>query len=109
MANTKAAKKALRVSERKNEINRNRKSRYRTFVKKVENLIADIHSSKSEEVTQLVTKAKDALKKMESEIMKAVKFGIIKKNTASRKLSRSYKSLTRAQELSSAKNTEKEQ
>lgn len=106
MANTKAAKKALRVSERKNEINRNRKSRYRTFVKKVEKIIDEISSSKDKDIKKLITEAKEALKKMESEIMKAVKFGLIKKNTASRKLSRSYRSFRVAKDVCEAKKSE---
>jgi small subunit ribosomal protein S20 len=106
MANTTAAKKALRVSERKKEINRNRKSRYRTFVKKVEKTISDIVTIKDADIKKLVTDAKDALRKMESEIMKAVKFGVIKKNTASRKLSRSYKSLKRSQDLAKSNNSQ---
>ena len=106
MANTKAAKKALRVSERKNEINRNRKSRYRTFVKKVEKIIDEISSSKDKDIKKLVIEARGALKKMESEIMKAVKFGLIKKNTASRKLSRSYRSFKVAKDVCEAKKSE---
>ena len=40
MANTKSAKKATRVSARRTEINKNRVSRIRTFVRKVEEAIA---------------------------------------------------------------------
>ena len=40
MANTKSAKKATRVSARRTEINKNRVSRMRTFVRKVEEAIA---------------------------------------------------------------------
>jgi len=98
MANTKAAKKAFRVSERKREINRNRKSRYRTFIKKVEDIINSITNKKDGNISKLVEEGKAALKKMESEIMKAVKFDIIKKNAASRKLSRTYKSFRKSQE-----------
>ena len=40
MANTNSAKKATRVSARRTEINKNRVSRMRTFVRKVEEAIA---------------------------------------------------------------------
>ena len=40
MANTKSAKKATRVTARRTEINKDRTSRIRTFVRKVEEAIA---------------------------------------------------------------------
>jgi small subunit ribosomal protein S20 len=78
MANTKAAKKALRVSETKNAVNSARKNRIRTFVRKVEDAIK----------TSDEKKAREAFKALEPEIMKGVTKKILKLNTAARKLSR---------------------
>lgn len=78
MANTKSAKKAFRVSERKNTVNVARVNRIRTFIKKVDSSIKIGDEPK----------AREALKTLESEIMKGVTKKVIKLNTASRKLSR---------------------
>lgn len=78
MANTKSAQKALRSSAAKNEINSARKSRIRTFIKKIDEAI-----KANDEV-----KAREAFKTLEPEIMKGVTKKVIKLNTASRKLSR---------------------
>ncbi|MEJ2227976.1 MAG: 30S ribosomal protein S20 [Alphaproteobacteria bacterium] len=66
MANTKSAKKAIRVSEKRTEINKSRRSRVRTFVRKVE----------------------EALQAAQPELMRGAQKGILHKNTASRKISR---------------------
>ncbi len=80
MANTKAAKKALRTSARNKTVNNSRKSRIRTFIRKVNDSIK--------------TGDKDAalkdFKNLESEIMKGVSKKIFHINTASRKISRIY-------------------
>lgn len=78
MANVKAAKKAVRQTLVRTERNRARKSRVRTFLKKVEEAI--LASKKAD--------ANLALRAAESEYMKAVSTGIVKKETASRKISR---------------------
>lgn len=78
MANTTAAKKALRVSERKNVINSARKSRIRTFIKKVDDAVKGGDEAK----------AREAFKALEKEIMRGVTKKVIKLNTASRKLTR---------------------
>lgn len=78
MANISSSKKAIRVIERKTEINKARRSRIRTYLRKVNDAIA----------TGVVEDAKKAFVEFESELMKGVKNGIFKKNTASRKLSR---------------------
>lgn len=78
MANTTSAKKALRASERKREVNISRKSRIRTFIRKV----ADSIKASDKE------KALADLKNLESEIMSGVSKNIMHINTASRKLSR---------------------
>ena len=48
MANTKSAKKAARVTERRTAINKTRRSRTRTFVRKVEEAIASGDKSAAE-------------------------------------------------------------
>lgn len=78
MANTKAAKKALRANQRKEVINNSRKNRIRSFVKKVDGAIKSADESK----------ARAAFKVLESEIMKGVTKKVLKLNTASRKLKR---------------------
>lgn len=78
MANHSSAKKAIRKTQRNAVINKNRMSRIRTFVKKV---IAAVASGSSNE-------AKDALVVAQSELMRGVSSKLIKKNTASRKVSR---------------------
>lgn len=78
MANTKSAKKAVRVSERRTAINKNRRSRMRTFIRKVEEAIA----------TGDKGVAATALQTAEPEIMRGAQKGVIHKNTASRKISR---------------------
>jgi small subunit ribosomal protein S20 len=78
MANTKSAKKELRASARKNEVNKIRKSRIRTFIKKVDEAIKIADKPK----------ALEAFKALEPEIMKGVTKKVFKLNTASRKLTR---------------------
>lgn len=78
MANIKSSKKAIRVIERKTEINKARKSRVRTYLRKLNDAIA----------SGIIEDAKKAFVEFESELMKGVKSGVFKKNTASRKLSR---------------------
>jgi small subunit ribosomal protein S20 len=78
MANTTSAKKAARKIERRTEVNRSRRSRVRTFVRKVEEAL----DSGDVQVAAL------ALKAAEPEIMRAAQKGVLDKNTASRKVSR---------------------
>ena len=78
MANTPSAKKAVRKIARRTEINRVRKSRMRTFVRKVEEAIASGDQAA----------AAEALKLAQPEIMRAAQKGVLHKNTASRKVSR---------------------
>jgi small subunit ribosomal protein S20 len=78
MANTKSAKKMVRKIATRTEVNKSRKSRIRTFTRKVE-----------EAVTSGDKKAAiAALKAAEPEIMRGVTRGVTHKNTASRKVSR---------------------
>lgn len=80
MAHHKSAQKRIRQTERRTEVNGARRSRIRTFVKKVE--LAILAGDK-----QVAT---DAFKQMEPEIMRGVSKGVIKKETASRKVSRLF-------------------
>ena len=78
MANHSSTKKAIRKTERNTEVNKNRKSRIKTYIKKV--LVA-VESGSPEE-------AKKALVVAQSEIMRGVARKLIQKKTASRKVSR---------------------
>ena len=78
MANTKSAKKATRVAARKTEVNKNRVSRIRTFVRRVEEAIASGDRGAAEQ----------ALQAAQPELMRGAPTGVMHKNTASRKVSR---------------------
>jgi small subunit ribosomal protein S20 len=78
MANTTSAKKMARKIVKRTEINRSRRSRMRTFLRKVEEAIAAGDASV----------AAAALRDAEPEIMRAAQKGIVHRNTASRKVSR---------------------
>ena len=78
MANTLSAKKRVRKSISKTEINKARRSRIRTFIKKVEE---DISHGNAE-------KASESFKLAQPEIHRGVSKGVFHKNTAARKLSR---------------------
>lgn len=78
MANSRQAEKRIRQTARATLVNRMRRSRYRTYVKKVE------------EAIQAGDKpaASDALKSAQPIMHGAVTKGIIHRNTVNRKLSR---------------------
>ena len=78
MANSPQAKKRARQSERRTEVNKGRRSRIRTFLRKVEEAIAGGDQAS----------AAAALKAAQPEIMRGVTKGVLHKNTASRKVSR---------------------
>jgi len=78
MANLLQAKKRIRANARRAEVNKSRKSRIRTFVKKVE---LALESGNAEE-------AQLALKAAQPELMRGVTKGVLHKKTASRKVSR---------------------
>jgi small subunit ribosomal protein S20 len=78
MANTPQAKKRIRRNNTRAEINTNRMSRIRSFLKKVETAIAGGDKSA----------ASDALKAAQPELARGVARGVLHKNTASRKMSR---------------------
>jgi small subunit ribosomal protein S20 len=78
MANHKSAEKRIRQTAKRTAINRARKSRVRTFVKKVEVAIAagDREAARS------------ALRLAQPEMHRATTKGVLHKNTVARKLSR---------------------
>jgi small subunit ribosomal protein S20 len=78
MAHHKSAKKRIRQTERRTEVNRARVSRIRTYVKKVELALASGDADL----------ARTALREAEPELMKGVRKGVVEQNTASRKVSR---------------------
>jgi len=78
MANTPSAKKAARKIERRTAVNKDRRSRVRTFLRKVEEAI----------LTGDKEAAQQAFKAAEPELMRAASKGVYHKNTASRKISR---------------------
>ncbi|OIR09093.1 30S ribosomal protein S20 [mine drainage metagenome] len=78
MAHHSSAKKRIRQTERRTEVNRARVSRIRTFVKKVELLIAGGDKAQ----------AAEALRAAEPELMRGAQAGVLHKNTAARKISR---------------------
>ena len=78
MANSPQAKKRARQIERRTAVNKIRKSRIRTFLRKVEEAIES--GDKNAAVV--------ALRAAQPELMRGVTKGIFHKNTASRKVSR---------------------
>jgi small subunit ribosomal protein S20 len=78
MAHHRSAKKRIRQTVRRTEVNRARTSRVRTFIKRVEKAVA---AGDAQE-------ARAALQVAEPEIRRAVTRRVLKLNTASRRISR---------------------
>jgi small subunit ribosomal protein S20 len=78
MANTPQAKKRARQNERRFEVNKARRSRVRTYLRKVEEAIESGDKAA----------ATAALREAQPELMRGVSRGIFHKNTAARKMSR---------------------
>lgn len=78
MANTTSAKKATRKIAARTAVNKSRRSRMRTFVRKLEEAIAAGDK----------TAATEAFAQVQPELMRAASKGVLHKNTASRKVSR---------------------
>ena len=78
MANTKSAKRAARVSDRRLDVNKSRRTRLKSGVRTVEEAIA---SGKKADAEQ-------ALKAAEPMLMRSAQKGVVPKKTASRKVSR---------------------
>ncbi|MBX9751325.1 MAG: 30S ribosomal protein S20 [Roseococcus sp.] len=78
MANNASARKRIRQTEKRTERNRMRRSRVRTFIRKVELAIEGGDKEK----------AAEAFKVAQPEIQGAVTKGVMHRNTVARKLSR---------------------
>jgi small subunit ribosomal protein S20 len=78
MANTSSAKKAARKIARRAAVNKIRRTRVRSFVRKVEEALAAGDRSA----------AVEAFKAAQPELMRASTKGVLHRNTASRKVSR---------------------
>ena len=78
MANTPQSKKRARQNERRQDINKARRSRIRTFLRKVEEAIAS--GDKDAAAT--------ALRNVQPELARGVTKGVMHKNTVARKMSR---------------------
>lgn len=78
MANTRQSKKRARQMVKRNAVNTARRSRIRTFIRKVEEAISGGDAEA----------AKAALRSAQPEIQRGVTKGVLHANTASRKISR---------------------
>ncbi|HHX88643.1 MAG TPA: 30S ribosomal protein S20 [Paracoccus sp.] len=78
MANTPQSQKRARQNERRFEINKARRSRIRTFLRRVEEAIASGDAGA----------AKTALQAAQPELDRGVSKGVLHKNTVARKMSR---------------------
>ncbi|MAM34586.1 MAG: 30S ribosomal protein S20 [Micavibrio sp.] len=78
MANSASARKRIRRNDARAVVNHARKSRIRTFIKKVELALSNSDAKGAEE----------ALRAAQPELMRGVSKGVFNKKTASRKLSR---------------------
>ena len=78
MANTPQSKKRARQIERVTAVNKARRSRIRTYLRKVEEAIASGDAAV----------AREALQSAQPELMRGVTKGVVHKNTAARKISR---------------------
>ncbi len=78
MANSPQSKKRARQAARRTLVNKSRRTRIRTFIRKVEEAIAGGDQAA----------AAEALRAAQPEIMRGVTKGVLHRNTASRKISR---------------------
>jgi len=77
MANNPGARKAIRKIEARTEVNKARRSRVRTYLRKFQEALAGGDAA-----------VKTAFVEAQSELMRAVSKGVVHKNTGSRKVSR---------------------
>ena len=85
MPNTKSAIRRVRRVNKQTSVNRIRKSKYKSIIKEINLLIA---KKKKKEAIKL-------LPKFNSQLMKIAKVGVIKRQTASRKISRLTKKINK--------------
>ena len=86
MPNTKSSIRRVKKTKLQTSTNRIRKSKYKLAVKKMTNYIE----------AKKMKEARDFLPKFHSQLMKIAKTGAIKKATASRKISRVAKKISKA-------------
>ena len=85
MPNTKSAIRRVRTVMKQNSVNRIRTSKYKSVTKEIS---VFINAKKKKEAINL-------LPKLNSQLMKVVKTGVLKKKTASRKISRLTKQINK--------------
>jgi len=85
MPNTKSAVRRVRRVNTQTSVNKIRKSKYKSIIREI-NLL--IEAKKKKETIKL-------LPKLNSQLMKIAKVGVIKKETASRKISRLTKKINK--------------
>ena len=78
MPTTKSAIRRVRKTRLQAEVNRIRKGKYRSVIKKMSNYVE----------SREISKARNFLPQFNSQLMKIAKTGVIKKETVSRKISR---------------------
>ena len=83
MPNTKSAVRRVRRVKKQSQVNRIRKSKYKTAIKHIELLIKSNDKDK----------AKKYFSKFQSILMQVAKSGVVNKKTASRKISRISKKI----------------
>jgi len=83
MPNTKSAIRRVRRVKKQTQVNRIRKSKYKNAVKKMELLLKDKDKAQ----------AKKYFSKFQSILTQVAKSGVIRKNTAARKISRTSKKI----------------
>ena len=83
MPTTKSAIRRVKKARLQTSVNRTRKSKYKSAVKQMSSYIA----------TGKMKEARDFLPKFHSQLMKIAKTGVIRKETASRKISRITKKI----------------
>ena len=83
MANNPGARKAIRKIEARTEVNKARRSRVRTYLRKFQEALAAGDAAV----------AKAAFVEAQSELMRAVSKGVVHKNTGARKVSRLHAQL----------------
>tara|TARA_B100001167_G_C16633386_1_gene240578 strand:- start:154 stop:414 length:261 start_codon:yes stop_codon:yes gene_type:complete len=85
MPNTKSATRSIRKVKKQTSVNKIRKSKYKSIIKEIGLLIT---AKKKKEAIKL-------LPKFNSQLMKIAKVGVIKRQTASRKISRLTKKINK--------------
>lgn len=83
MANTPSSRKSARKIVARTEVNKSRRTRVRTFIRKFDDAVSGGDKAAAEV----------AFKAVQPELMRAVTKGVLHKNTASRKVSRLAKKL----------------